>query len=244
MTATQPKSSTPTVVLVHGAFGDASGWAGVIKELDAAGVNVVAPPNLLRGLISDAAYITSFVKQLGGRTILVGHSYGGAVITQAGADAGNVAGLVYVNAFGPDAKESLGAIGARYADRGLGPALRQLTYPTGGDPAVELYVDHDAFHEVICADVSADVARVLALTQRPVAASVFQEELTSTPAWKSLPSWAVISTGDHAINPEAERDMAQRANAETVETNGAHFIMVSQPSAVAELILRGVKATS
>jgi pimeloyl-ACP methyl ester carboxylesterase len=243
MTAT-PSTSGPTVVLVHGAFGDASGWAGVINELSAAGVNVVAPPNLLRGLISDAAYITSFLKQLGGRVVLVGHSYGGAVITQSGADAGNVVGLVYVNAFGPDAKESLGAIGDRYADRGLGPALRQLTYPTDGQPGTELYVDHDAFHEVICADVSAETARLLALTQRPLAASVFQEELASTPAWKTLPSWAVISTGDHAINPDAERDMAKRANAEYIETNGAHFIMVSQPKTVAEQILRAVKATS
>src|SRR5690242_8615082 len=191
MSATDSTSSTPTVVLVHGAFADASGWAGVIKELEVASVSVVAPPNPLRGLVSDADYLTSFVKQLGTRTILVGHSYGGAVITQSGADASNVVGLVFVNAFGPDAQETLGAIGARYPDLGLGPALQPYTYPTGGEPATELVVQLDAFRAVTCADVPADVARIMALTQRPVAASVFDEVLRSTPAWKALPSWAI-----------------------------------------------------
>jgi len=243
MSATASKSSTPTVVLVHGAFADASSWSGVITELDAAGVDAVAPANPLRGVAADSAYVTSFVDQLDGPVLLVGHSYGGAVITQAGADARNAVGLVFVAAFAPDADEKLADINARYPDVPLGAATRTLTYPGRGQTGTEAYIDHASFHDAFCADVAAPQARVMALTQRPVSLDAFTDVVTGTPAWKTLPSWAVVAAADHAIHPDAERDMATRAGAETIELDGSHAVAVSQPAAVAEVILRAVKAT-
>jgi pimeloyl-ACP methyl ester carboxylesterase len=240
-----PSESTPTVVLVHGAFADAPSWAGVITELQAAGIDVVAPANPLRGIPADAAYLTSFLEQLGRPALLVGHSYGGALITQAGTDAHNVVGLVFVAAFAPEAGEKLGDINARYPDVPLGAALRTLTYPNGSaNPGTEAYIDHDAFPSAFCADVPVERARVMAATQRPVSLDAFTTVVTGTPAWKTLPSWSIVATADHAIHPDAERDMGKRAGSETVEIDGSHAVAVSQPAAVAEVIVRAVKATS
>jgi pimeloyl-ACP methyl ester carboxylesterase len=238
------ESSSPTVVLVHGAFADASGWAGVIAALDRAGVNSVAPPNPLRGIPSDAAYLTSFVNQLKGPAVLVGHSYGGAVITQTGSDAKNSVGLVFVSAFAPDADEKLGEINARYPDVPLSAALRPQSYSDGANSGMEAFIDLDLFHEAFCADLPADQARVMALTQRPISLNAFTDVVTGTPAWKNLPSWAVLGKSDHAIHPDAERDMAKRANAETVELDGSHVVFISKAAAVADVILRAVQATS
>ena len=174
--------TSPTVVLVHGAFADASSWSGVIAELQAAGVNVTAPPNQLRGIPTDAAYLTSFVNQLGGPTILVGHSYGGALITQSGTDARDVVGLVFVAAFAPEADEKLADINARYPDIPLSAAQRTFTYPTGdGNSGTEVFIDHASFHDAFCADVPVERARVMALTQRPVAVDAFTSVVTGTP---------------------------------------------------------------
>jgi pimeloyl-ACP methyl ester carboxylesterase len=237
--------TAPSVVLVHGAFADASSWAGVITELQTAGVNVTAPPNQLRGIPTDAAYLTSFVNQLGGPTILVGHSYGGALITQSGTDAVGVVGLVFVAAFAPEADEKLADINARYPDIPLSAAQRTLTYPTGdGVPETEVFFDHASFHDAFCADVSVQQARVLAVSQRPVAVDAFTSVVTGTPAWHSLPSWAIVAKGDHAIHPDAERDMAKRAGAEVVELDASHAVAVSQPKRVAEIILGAVQGTS
>lgn len=237
--------TSPTVVLVHGAFADASSWSGVIPELEAAGVNVVAPSNQLRGIPADAAYLTSYVNQLGGPTILVGHSYAGALITQSGTDAQDVVGLVFVAAFAPDADEKLADINARYPDIPLSAAQRTLSYPTGGgQPGTEVFIDHASFHDAFCADLPADRARVMALTQRPIAVDAFTSVVTGTPAWQSLPSWAVVATADHAIHPDAERDMAKRAGAEVVELDGSHAVAVSQPAKVARVILQAVQGTS
>jgi pimeloyl-ACP methyl ester carboxylesterase len=160
--------TTPTVVLVHGAFVDASSWNGVIAELKAAGLDVVAPPNLLRGVGTDAAYLTGFVAALGRPVVLAGHSYAGAVISQTGSDAGNVAGLVYVAAYAPEAGETLGAINARYPDTPLSAALRTFTYTDDrGEQATDTYVDAALFHDAVCAEAPADVADTLARTQRP-----------------------------------------------------------------------------
>jgi pimeloyl-ACP methyl ester carboxylesterase len=237
--------SSPTVVLIHGAFADASSWSGVISALHAAGVQTVAPANALRGVETDAAYLTSFVNQLEGPTLLVGHSYGGALISQSGSDARDVRGLVFVAAFAPETNETLSDINARFPDVALASAIRTLTYPAdGGEPGTEAFIDHDAFHNAFCADVPDEQARIMAATQRPVSLDAFTSVVTVSPAWKELPSWAIVASSDQAIHPDAERAMASRAGSETVEIEASHAVAVSQPDAVADVILRAVKATS
>jgi pimeloyl-ACP methyl ester carboxylesterase len=244
MSLTEP-SNLPTVVLVHGAFADASSWNGVIAELRASGVDAVAPPNPLRGVAADAAYLTSFVDQIGRATLLVGHSYAGAVITQTGTDAQQVAGVVYVAAFAPEAGEKLGDINARYPDVPLSAALRTFPYTKDGTTrSTEAYIDRALFHEAFCADVPADQAALMAATQRPVSLDAFTTVVTGTPAWQTRPSWAVVSRNDHAIHPDAERDMAKRAGSDTIELDGSHAVAVSQPGKVAAVILRAARATA
>lgn len=236
--------TTPTVVLVHGAFADAASWSGVIAELQGHGVPVVAPPNPLRGLASDAAYVASFAAQIDGPVILVGHSYGGALITVAGTTE-NVVGLVYVAAYALAEGESLGELQGRFPLSMLVSNLKQWTYPVpGGEPAVEVTIAEDAFPSVFAADLPAGVTKILAASQRPLAAAAF-EETAAAAAWQTRPSWALIAGADEAINPEVERFGAQRAGATIVEIEGAsHAVAVSQPKAVAELILEAVRATS
>ena len=235
--------TTPTVVLVHGAFVDASSWNGVIAELEAVGIDVVAPPNLLRGVGVDAAYLTGFVEAFGRPAVLVGHSYGGAVISQAGSDAKSVVGLVFVAAFAPEAGETLGAINARYPDVPLATALRTFTFTNErGEQATDTFVDGMSFHGAVCADLPADVADTLARTQRPASLDAFTTAVIGTPAWKTLPSWAIVATADHAIHPHAERDMAKRAGSEITEIDASHAVPASQPADVARVIVRAVKA--
>ena len=234
---------TPTVVLVHGAFVNASSWNGVIAGLKAAGLDVVAPPNLLRGIGTDAAYLTGFVEALGRRVVLVAHSYAGAVISQTGSDASNVAGLVYVAAYAPEAGETLGAINARYPDVPLSAALRTFTYTSErGEQATDTYVDAALFHDAVCAEAPADVADTLARTQRQASLNAFTTAVTGTPAWKTLPSWAIVATADHAIHPDAERDMAKRAGSETTEINASHAVPATHPADVATVIARAARA--
>ena len=195
----------PTVVLVHGSFADASGWAGVISILQAAGLNVMAPANPLRGLSADTAYIASVVSQIDGPVLLAAHSYGGAVITNAASQVDNVVGLVYVSAFIPDEGETILALSEQATDSLLGPALRPAQYPTGGaEPGTEFYIDPASFHEVFCADLPAEQAAVMAVSQRPGADVGFGEP-TQNPAWKTLPSWAVVATADNAIGSHRSR---------------------------------------
>ncbi|WP_329466417.1 alpha/beta fold hydrolase [Streptomyces sp. NBC_01431] len=237
-------TSTPTVVLVHGAFADAASWSGVIAELQSHGIPVIAPPNPLRGLASDAAYVASVAAQIDGPVVLVGHSYGGALITVAGTTE-NVVGLVYVAAYVLEEGESLGELQGRFPDSPLVSNLKQWTYPVeGADPAVEVTITPDAFPDVFAADVPADVTKVLAAAQRPLAAAAF-EETAAAAAWKTKPSWALVACADHAINPEVERFGAERAGATIVEIEGAsHAVAVSQPKQVAALVLDAVRATS
>ncbi|MGV9755582.1 alpha/beta fold hydrolase [Streptomyces tricolor] len=237
-------TSTPTVVLVHGAFADAAGWSGVIEELQSDGIPVIAPPNPLRGLAADAAYVASVAAQIDGPVVLVGHSYGGALITVAGATE-NVVGLVYVAAYALEEGESLGELQGRFPLSPLVSNLRQWTYPVaGGDPAVEVTIAEEAFPSVFAADVPAEVTKVLAAAQRPLAAAAFEEK-ASAAAWRTKPSWALVAGADSAINPEVERFGAQRAGATIVEIEGAsHAVAVSQPKAVADLIREAVRATS
>ncbi len=237
MTDATPASSAPTVLLVHGAFADASGWTGVITELLADGITVMAPANPLRGVSSDAAYIASVANQIPGPVLLVGHSYGGVVITNAAPQIPNAVGLVYVAAFAPDEGESVLALAGQATDSLLGNALRPAEFPSG-DPAApghELYIDQASFHEVFCADLPDDVAAAMAVSQRPGAETGFGEP--SGPAgWKTLPSWAVIATADVTIGVTGLRAMAARAGAITVDVDASHVVMISQPTAVADLI--------
>jgi pimeloyl-ACP methyl ester carboxylesterase len=237
--------SPPTVVLVHGAFADAGSWAGVTDRLLAAGVQVLAPVNPLRGLAVDSAYVASVIAQIDGPVLAVGHSYGGAVITNAAASAPNVVGLVFVAGFAPEQGETLAEVEGSSRDSALGSSLLFRQFPTGanGDSATELYVNPQAFRAVFAGDLSGAQAAVLAASQRPVAASAFDEE-TSAAAWKNLPSWAVVATGDKAAGADVILAMAKRANAEITELDGSHLVMVSQPAAVTEVILGALGAVS
>jgi len=236
--ATPAAGGSPTVVLVHGAFADASGWAGVISRLQAEGIPVMAPANPLRSVSGDAAYIASVVNQIPGPVLLVGHSYGGVVISNASPQAANVVGLVYVCAFIPDEGEALQTLAEQATDSLLGPALRPAQYPTGPgeEPGVELYIDQAQFHEVFCADLPAEQAAIMGVSQRPGSAFGFGEP-SGPVGWKTLPSWALISPNDVTIGPSGERFMAERAGAVIVEVDASHVAMISQPQATTDLIL-------
>jgi pimeloyl-ACP methyl ester carboxylesterase len=232
-----------TVVLVHGAFADASGWNGVVERLLAADVEVAAPANPLRGIAHDSAYIASFLEQIPGPVLAVGHSYGGAVISNAAAGAENVVGLVFVAAFAPQEGERLGEASSTSKDSVLTTALVPLQYPTGDDAetAVEFAIDPGKFRDAFAADLPAAQTAVMAATQRPVAELAFSEP-SGPPAWESRPSWSVVATGDKAAGTDLVRSMAERAGATITDVEGSHVIMMSQPEAVAEVILTAAAA--
>jgi pimeloyl-ACP methyl ester carboxylesterase len=236
-------SESPTVVLVHGAFADASGWNGVIDRLEAEGVEVTAPPNPLRGISIDSAYIASVFEQTPGPVLAVGHSYGGAVITNAATEAKNVVGLVYAAAFAPDEGQRLGEIEAGSKDSVLNPALVSRTYPSPGDgePIMEFLIDPPKVRDAFAGDLSDEQVAQIAATQRPVSELAFSEP-NGPPAWKRLPAWAVVATGDKAAGADVVRSMAQRAGATITEIEGSHVIMISQPQAVTEVILNALTA--
>lgn len=234
---------TPTVLLVHGAFADSSSWADVVERLQAAGVPVVAVPNPLRGLAHDAAYVADRIAQIHGPVIAVGHSYGGAVITNAAADAPNVVGLVYVAAFAPDEGETLLGIEGDSRDSVLNEVLVELRYPDGpgGEQSIEYAIAADRFHQAFAADLPASHAAVLAATQRPAARACFTEP-TAAVAWRSRSSWAVVPTEDYAAGSDVLRSMAERAGADVVAVPGSHAIAVSQPQVVTDQILKALAA--
>jgi pimeloyl-ACP methyl ester carboxylesterase len=228
----------PTVVLVHGAFADASSWNGVIERLQAKGVQVTAVANPLRGVSIDAAYLAGLLQELPGPVVAVGHSYGGAVITNAATQAPNVVGLAYVAAFAPDQGERLADAEAASKDSVLNSVLVPRHYPAagGGEPPVEFAVNPARFHDAVAADLPAEQAAVLAATQRPAAELAFSQP-TGPPAWKDRPSWAVVATADKAAGTDVIGSMARRAGARITEVAGSHVIMVSQPQAVTDVIL-------
>jgi pimeloyl-ACP methyl ester carboxylesterase len=245
-TASSPAAATDiTVVLVHGAFADASGWSGVISALQGRGLTVTAPPNPLRGLAVDSAYIAGVLAQIDGPVLLVAHSYGGAVITNAAATASNVLGLVYVAGFAPDEGEILGAVATESKDSVLNSALapRRFRIAQDGQTAMEFGIDPAQFHDAFAADLPPDVAAVMAATQRPIADAAFTDP-SGPPAWKRLPSWAVVASGDLTIGTDLVRRMAERAGARIVELEGSHVIMVSRPDDVTEVILTALKAVA
>jgi pimeloyl-ACP methyl ester carboxylesterase len=234
-----------TVVLVHGAFADSSSWNGVIERLQAAGVATTTAPNPLRGIAHDAAYVASFLNQIPGPVLLVGHSYGGAVITNAGSHAENVVGLVYVAAFAPDEGETLLEIEQDSRDSVLLTALIPLQYPTGNgtETATEFAINPEKIQEAFAADLSVSQNALLAATQRPIAELAFAEP-TTAPAWKTLPAWAVVPTGDKAVGSDVVRSMAERASATMVEIDASHVVMISQPQAVTDVILTAIASVS
>jgi len=234
-------NAAPTVVLVHGAFADASGYAGVILELHAAGITSVAPPNPLRGLAFDADAVRAYVEAVDGPVVLVGHSYGGAVITQAAVGLDNVKALVYLAAFALEEGESAGSVQAPFAEPLLASTARPSSYPAGAGAAdgPDLFISADGFRETFCADVPVDAATVLAATQRPVAAATLGEACTGA-AWKTVPSWYLVSAHDNAINPDTERFMAERIGATTETINGSHTAFIAQPVAAATFIRKAV----
>jgi pimeloyl-ACP methyl ester carboxylesterase len=235
-------NDSPTVVLVHGAFADASSWNGVITRLQAKGVPVTAPANPLRGITADSAYIGAVLQQIGGPIVAVGHSYGGAVITNAAAAAKNVVGLVYVAAFAPDEGEALGAAQAGSKDSVLNTALVPSRYPSAdGGSGTEFSIDPTKARHAFAGDLSDQEAALIGATQRPVAELAFSEP-SGPPAWKDRPSWAVVATVDRAAGTDVTRSMAERAGARITEVEGSHVIMVSQPQAVTDVIMEAVAA--
>jgi pimeloyl-ACP methyl ester carboxylesterase len=245
MTDANSADGPVTVVLVHGAFADGSSWSGVIERLQAAGIPVRAIVNPLRGITADSAYVASVFSQIPGRILAVGHSYGGAIITNAATTAGNVAGLVYVAAFAPDEGETLQDIEAGSTDSVLNAAIRPSTYPvgSGGETETELSIDPASFHDAFAGDLPEKDAAILCAAQRPVAAAAFGEK-NGPAAWKNLPSWAVVATGDEAAGADVVRSMAKRAKAQIAEVEGSHVIMISQPHAVTDTIMKALQAVA
>jgi pimeloyl-ACP methyl ester carboxylesterase len=233
-------ASKPTVVLVHGAFADASGWAGTIDRLEQQGYPVLAPANPLRGVASDAGYLKSVLATIKGPIVLVGHSYGGMVITNAATGNPNVKALVYVAAYVPDEGDTVAGLSALAPGGMIGPKTLTIRTSTGADgtPTPEGYISTNVFHKIFCADLPARQAAAMAVSQRPAAASSLGEP-SGVPAWKTIKPYYLLPTRDLAIGTAAERIMAKRIKATTVEVKGAsHVVMMSHPAETAKLIVR------
>jgi pimeloyl-ACP methyl ester carboxylesterase len=232
--------ASPTIVLVHGAFADASSWRPVADRLDGDGHTVLAPPNPLRGLRHDAAYTASVIDQLDGPVVLVGHSYGGAVITAAGSS-DKVVGLVYVAGVVPDEGESVNDLQGRFPSLAMGPLVQPLSLPDG---SAELTINPARFPEVFGADLPAADAAFMAISQRSISATAFDDPATAA-AWRATPSWAVFGTADQPVAPELQRFAYDRAGSTVTEIEGAsHLVMKSQPDIVAGVIREAVIATA
>ncbi|RZB19569.1 alpha/beta hydrolase [Streptomyces sp. F001] len=234
----------PTVVLVHGVFADSSGWNDVIAPLLKAGFPVIAPANPLRDLAGDSAYVSSVIDTIPGPVILVGHSYGGEVITNAGRGHSNVKALVYVGAFAPDEGESALQLAGMFPGSKLPDALVTRPFPLpDGTTGTDGYIDPAKFHEVFAQDLPTSVTRLMAATQRPGSIGGLASG-SGVPAWKSLPSWYVIPTADNVIPAAGQRFMAKRAGSTTVEVKGSsHVVMMSHPDIVVRQILAAYRAT-
>lgn len=224
----------PTIVLVHGAFADSSGWNSVVEKLSKDGYRVVAAANALRSVKKDAVTISAVVRSIKGPVVLVGHSYGGPVITEAANGNGNVKALVYVAAFAPDTGESSLTLSAKFPGSTLGNALMPVALPDGNE---DLYIQVDKFHAQFAADVPAAQAHVMALTQRPITLSALGEP-SGVATWKTIPSYMIYGSADRNIPAAVMKFMAERAKAKkTVVVEGAsHALMISQPDKVASLI--------
>ncbi|OII09058.1 alpha/beta fold hydrolase [Curtobacterium sp. MCBA15_008] len=234
MSITSTSPIHPTVILVHGAFADASSWNGVVRILLDQGFPVIAVANPLRGVAADAAYLRALLADVSGDILLVGHSYGGTVITNGATDNPQVRGLVYVGGFAPDSGESAADLAGRYEGGTLGDTLTAVPL---GDAGNDLYIQQEKYHEQFAADSPADVASVMAVTQRPIVEAALNEPSTA-PAWKQIPSWFLFGSDDKNIPVASHRYMAERAGSRrTVEIRGgSHTVGIPEAAQVADLI--------
>ncbi len=242
-TASGPK---PSIVLVHGAWADSSSWDAVVSQLQHDGYTVYVPPNPLLGISYDSAYIRDFLNTISGPIILVGHSYGGAVITNAATGNPNVKALVYVDAFAPGQGQTIGQLVTAQPGSCVLPAANVTVQPYPGAPsgAVDVYIKQSVFPSCMANGLSPSQAAVLAATQRPLTSLALTQK-SGVPAWKTIPSWAVIGTADHAIPPAELLAMAKQAHAHITMAPGApHLSMISNPGLVTRVILDATHATT
>jgi pimeloyl-ACP methyl ester carboxylesterase len=234
----------PTIVLEHGAWADGSSWGGVVTRLQNDGYTVDVPPNPLRGVggvDSDSAYLASYLATVPGPVVLVGHSYGGFVTTNAATGDKNVKALVYVDAYIPAQGDTVNSLTSQFPGSQITPAALNFVPSPGG--VTDVYIKPSQFRGILANDLPASQAAELAATQRPLAASALAEE-SGPPAWASIPSWAVIGTADHAIPPAALEFMAKRAHATVTKINASHLSMISHPGAVTNMIEEAARQTS
>jgi pimeloyl-ACP methyl ester carboxylesterase len=243
--ATPAKGSKPTIVLEHGAWADGSSWDGVVMNLQAKGYTVDVPPNPLRGLAPDSAYLRDYLKTIQGPIVLAGHSYGGAVITDAATGNSNVKSLVYVDAFVPDQGESLLQLltPKNPEEPGLNPEELFNSVPFPGAPkgVSDLYLKPEVFVGALANGLPKAEAMALAATQRPIASNALAEK-SSAPAWKTIPSWDVIGTEDHILPQQLQEFMAKRAGSQITELKAPHLSLIAQPAAVAKVIVTAATA--
>lgn len=231
----------PTIVLEHGAWADGSSWDGVVTRLQNDGYTVDVPPNPLRGPDSDSAYLASYLATVPGPIVLVGHSYGGFVTTNAATGDKNVKALVYVDAYIPAQGDTVNSLTSQFPGSQITPAALSFVPSPGG--VTDAYVKPSQFRSILANDLPASQAAELAATQRPIAATALTE-VSGPPAWTSIPSWAVIGTADHAIPPAAQEFMASRAHATVTKINASHLSLISHPGEVTAVIEEAARHTS
>lgn len=235
----------PTIVLVHGAWADNSSWNGVIERLQSLGYTVDVPPNPLGGVSSDSAYLSDFLSTISGPIILVGHSYGGFVITNAATGNPQVKALVYDDAFIPAAGDTPESLSTAMPGSCLtSAALNFVPYPGAPSGDADVYVKQSVFPGCFANGLPASEGAALAAEQQPAVASILADTLTTTPAWQTIPSWDIIGTADHVLPPAEQVAMAQRAGAHITEINAPHLSMISDPGAVTWVILKAAAATA
>ncbi len=234
-------SPKPTIVLEHGAWADGSSWDSVISRLQKDGYTVAVPPNPLRGVANDSAYLASYLATVTGPIVLVGHSYGGFVTTNAATGNTNVMALVYVDAYIPAHGDTINSINARFPGSQLLPTALNFVPSAGG--VVDAYVKPRQFQNILGNDLSAQKDAQLAATQRPIAGSALTD-ISGAPAWTSIPSWDIIGTQDHAITPAAQEFMAKRAHSIVTQINASHLSLISQPGKVTRVIEQAARHTS
>jgi pimeloyl-ACP methyl ester carboxylesterase len=240
----EARTTQPTVVLVHGAFADSSSWNGVISQLRRDGYPVIGVANPLRSLHGDAELLRDVLDGVDGPIVLAGHSYGGSVMSEAADGHPRVQALVYVASFLLDEGESTSELAGKFPGNELGTALRPVPVRvTGGGTVDDLYIEQEKFRPIFAADVPADVAELMAATQRPIIGDALADKATRA-AWKTIPSWTLVTLQDLAVPAEAQRFMAERAGSHAVEVDASHAVTVSRPDDVARLIDEAARATA